>query len=102
MEPTTFGTGGTGPHTGSTPRCGSEPTLLCVVCSGPSEQPDGCCSLDCARQAEQELRCNAAKIRRVNGDPAAVDLRRTIAERNGRLTSALLRWRPEPTTPAPH
>ena len=74
----------------------SEVVLVCVVCGGPSEQPEGCCSLECARRAEQELRCNTARIRRANGDPAAVELRRTIAERNGRLTSALLRWRPRP------
>jgi hypothetical protein len=70
--------------------------LLCVICAGPSVQPEGCCSLDCARRAESELRTNTARIRRVNGDAAAVALRRTIAERNGRLTSALLRWRPRP------
>ncbi len=74
----------------------SEVTLLCVVCSGPSEQPEGCCSLECAQRAERELRCNTARIRRVNGDQTAVELRRAIAERNGRLTSALLRWRPRP------
>jgi hypothetical protein len=86
-----------------------DPALVisrCVVCGGTSEQPDGCCSLACAQQAEQELRSNTARIRRVNGDPAATQLRRTIAERNGRLTSALLRWRPrpadgEPTGPPP-
>lgn len=72
----------------------AESALHCVVCSGPSEQAESCCSLDCATQAERELRANTTRIRRVNGDPAAVDLRRTIAERNGRLTSALLRWRP--------
>jgi hypothetical protein len=76
----------------------AEVPLLCVVCSGPSEQPEGCCSLDCARRAEQELWCNTARIRRANGDPGAVDLRRAIAERNGRLTSALLRWRPRPVS----
>jgi hypothetical protein len=30
-----------------------------------------------------------------------VDLRRTIAERNGRLTSALLRWRPRAADEVP-
>lgn len=95
LEPTPMDTGIAGePTTGDVT---SEVTLLCVVCSGPSEQPEGCCSLDCARRAEQELRCNTARIRRVNGDQSAVELRRTIAERNGRLTSALLRWRPRPS-----
>jgi hypothetical protein len=100
-EPTSFGTGVAGEPAGRDPRCGSDTALLCVVCSGPSEQPEGCCSLDCARRAEQELRCNAAKIRRVNGDQGTVDLRRTIAERNGRLTSALLRWRPRAADEVP-
>jgi hypothetical protein len=80
-----------------------EPALViarCVVCGGASEQPDGCCSLTCAQQAEQELRSNTARIRRANGDPAGAQLRRTIAERNGRLTSALLRWRPRPADAA--
>lgn len=54
-----------------------------------------------APRAEQELRTNTARVRRVNGDPAALELRRTIAERNGRLTSALLRWRPRSTDGPP-
>jgi hypothetical protein len=100
LEPTSFDAGITGaPDTSP----GEEPAaaLVCVVCGGRSEQPEGCCSLDCARRAEHELRANTGRIRRVNGDPGAADLRRAIAERNGRLTSALLRWRPRPAGERP-
>jgi hypothetical protein len=95
LEPTSFDAGATGTAGVSS---ADEPAaaLVCVVCGGPSEQPEGCCSLTCARRAEHELRANTGRIRRVNGDPGAADLRRAIAERNGRLTSALLRWRPRP------
>lgn len=94
LEPTPMDTGTAGERPGDVT---AAVALQCVVCGGPSEQPEGCCSLECARRAEQELRANTARIRRVNGDPGAVELRRAIAERNGRLTSALLRWRPRPT-----
>lgn len=63
----------------------------CVTCGGALEV-EGCCSSSCALEAHRECERNAAALRRgpIGADG---DERRQLAERNGRLTSALLRWR---------
>jgi hypothetical protein len=63
----------------------------CVMCFRSASQPGGCCSTTCAMQAHRELARNAQQLRsgRVGTDA------RWLAERNGRLSSALLRWRPD-------
>jgi hypothetical protein len=74
----------------------------CVMCFRSASQPGGCCSTTCAIEAHRELARNAHQLRRRRAGTDA----RWLAERNGRLSSALLRWRPttsrsaEPTTAA--
>ncbi|MFA9431876.1 hypothetical protein [Egicoccus sp. AB-alg2] len=62
----------------------------CLVC-GMETLAAGCCSSACAARAHQELGRNAALLRSRRLTP---DDRRALAERNGRLSSALLRWQP--------
>lgn len=66
----------------------------CVVCGEPSPEPGACCSSRCAGEAQRQLRRNAARLRRLELRDAN-DRRRNLTERNGRLMSAILRWRPE-------
>lgn len=73
----------------------------CVICAAPTDQVVSCCSLACAQQAERELQRNVARIRRMARHVASNEARRRVAERNGRLSSALLRWRPEGAEPLP-
>jgi predicted nucleic acid-binding Zn ribbon protein len=67
----------------------------CVICSSPTDEVETCCSLACAQLAERELQRNVARIRRMTRHVASTEARRRVAERNGRLSSALLRWRPD-------
>lgn len=66
----------------------------CVICDDPVDAPGVCCSSPCAGEAQRQVRLNAVEIRRleIRAEPEA---RRELAERNGRLMSALLRWRPD-------
>lgn len=66
----------------------------CVICSMPTLEIEGCCSLACAEQAQREVRHNVACLRLLRLDEAAMARRLHLAERNGRLSSALLRYRP--------
>jgi hypothetical protein len=68
---------------------------VCVICAAPTDEVETCCSLACAQQAKRELQRNVARIRRMARHVASNEARRRVAERNGRLSSALLRWRPE-------
>jgi hypothetical protein len=69
----------------------------CVMCFRSASQPGGCCSTTCAIEAQEELDRNAHRLRsRHAGHDAGTA--RWLAERNGRLSSALLRWR-STTTP---
>jgi hypothetical protein len=70
----------------------------CIICQAPTEQADACCSLPCAQAAQRELQRNVTRLRLLARRLAPPDARRGVAERNGRLSSALLRWRPEQTT----
>ncbi len=70
----------------------------CIMCEAPTDQADACCSLRCAQAAQRELQRNVTRLRHLARRLAPPDARRQVAERNGRLSSALLRWRPERTT----
>jgi hypothetical protein len=74
---------------------------VCIICEAPTDQADACCSLPCAQAAERELQRNVTRLRQLARRLASPDARRRVAERNGRLSSALLRWRPEDTTTGP-
>ena len=76
------------------------PSYVCIMCEAPTEQADACCSLACAQSAQRELQRNVTRLRQLSRRLAAPDARRRVAERNGRLSSALLRWRPQTTTVA--
>lgn len=82
--------------TGASPPAG---TTSCLMCGGTTNEVDACCSLTCVRLAERELRGNARRIRHLGRQVGSADARRVLAERNGRLSSALLRWRPASTEP---
>lgn len=71
----------------------------CVVCAEPAREIGACCSSRCAGEAQRQLRRNAAQLRRL-GRRDAQELRLRLAERNGRLMSAILRWRPEGQEPS--
>lgn len=71
----------------------------CVVCGEHAPEVGACCSSRCAGEAQRQLRRNAARLRRLGRrDPQ--DLRLRLAERNGRLMSAILRWRPDGHEPS--
>lgn len=72
--------------------------LSCIICAAPTEQADACCSLACVQAAQRELQRNVTRLRQLARRLAPPDARRRVAERNGRLSSALLRWRPEQST----
>jgi predicted nucleic acid-binding Zn ribbon protein len=76
----------------------TNPGWLCLMCQAPTEQADVCCSLACVQAAQRELQRNVTRLRLLARRLAPPDARRRVAERNGRLSSALLRWRPEPAT----
>ena len=71
----------------------------CVVCGEHAPEVGACCSSRCAGEAQRQLRRNAARLRRL-GRRDAQELRLRLAERNGRLMSAILRWRPEGEQPS--
>jgi hypothetical protein len=71
-------------------------TELCIVCGAAAGQVDSCCSLACVERAQHELRANAKRLRRLPRHPQLLDARRELSERNGQLSSALMRWRPDP------
>lgn len=67
---------------------------VCVICGTGVEEVGACCSSRCAGEAQRQLRRNAARLRRLERRDAP-ELRHHLSERNGRLMSAILRWRPE-------
>jgi predicted nucleic acid-binding Zn ribbon protein len=67
---------------------------LCVVCATRTPEFDACCSAECAEEAALEMKRNQAVLRRLRLPDAPSETRLRLAERNGRLSSALLRWRP--------
>lgn len=71
-----------------------EVECACVVCAAPTPEPLACCSSRCAGEAQRQLHRNAIQLRRLEAR-GGHELRRRLAERNGRLMSALMRWRPE-------
>jgi predicted nucleic acid-binding Zn ribbon protein len=75
----------------------TDPGHVCIMCDAPTEQADACCSLPCAQAAQRELQRNVTRLRHLARRLAPPDARRRVAERNGRLSSALLRWRPDST-----
>lgn len=66
----------------------------CLLCSAPTVESLACCSLYCAEQAQREFRWNVDLLERLGHDDSTAPERRRLAERNGRLSSALLRFRP--------
>lgn len=72
----------------------------CVICGERAPEAGACCSSRCAGEAQRQLRRNAARLRRLEGDDAH-ELRLHLSERNGRLMSAILRWRPDVHVPSP-
>jgi hypothetical protein len=67
---------------------------LCVVCAARTPEFDACCSVECAEEAAREVQRNLAVLRRLRLPDTPSETRLRLAERNGRLSSALLRWRP--------
>ena len=66
----------------------------CVVCG--EEARDGTvCSRDCAVEAERQVAANVAELRQLGRDRDARVRRRLVTSRNGRLTDAMLSWRPD-------
>lgn len=72
----------------------------CLICSGAAAQPDGCCSAACAHLAHVELQAasrrlqaRAAEAGEAGDGAGGGEGLRALAERAGRLSSALLRWR---------
>jgi predicted nucleic acid-binding Zn ribbon protein len=74
------------------PAAGPEP--ICVVCAARISEFDACCSLSCVKEAAREVQRNLAVLRQLRTPDAPSETRLRLAERNGRLSSALLRWRP--------
>ena len=76
---------------------GDRSVWTCLVCAGPAAQPEGCCSATCADLADLELQATSRHLQgRANDladDAAGAERHRRLAERAGRLSSALLRWR---------
>jgi hypothetical protein len=71
----------------------------CVVCGEEAPEFGACCSSRCAGEAQRQLRRNAVRLRRLESR-GAHELRHRLSERNGRLMSAILRWRPEGQEPS--
>jgi hypothetical protein len=71
----------------------------CVICGADAPEAGACCSSRCAGEAQRQLRRNAARLRRLERRDAH-ELRHHLSERNGRLMSAILRWRPEAHEPS--
>lgn len=66
----------------------------CVVCG--EDAADGTvCSRDCAVEAERQVAANVVELRQLGDDRGARARRRLLTARNGRLTDAMLSWRPE-------
>lgn len=72
---------------------GSTP-WACVMCDRSAAEPGGCCSAACASDARWELDHNTRALRRIRGLGGDSARARRLAERNGHLSSALLRWQP--------
>jgi hypothetical protein len=69
----------------------SEDAIVCVVCDEPTGRADvELCSRSCLDEARAEIEANVAAARGADGDR-----RLDLMERNGTLTSALIRWSPE-------
>lgn len=65
----------------------------CVVCG--DDAVDGTvCSRDCAVQAERQVAGNVAELRQLGADEDSRSRRQFLTARNGRLTDAMLTWRP--------
>ena len=80
---------------------GSAPTMVdlrrpargtCIMCSSAAPQPDGCCSALCAQLAQLELLTTSRRLTDPADDARDAGDRQHLAERAGRLSSALLRW----------
>jgi hypothetical protein len=71
----------------------------CVICGEDIPEVGACCSSRCAGEAQRQLRRNAARLRRLERRDAH-ELRHHLSERNGRLMSAILRWRPDTGEPS--
>jgi hypothetical protein len=66
----------------------------CVVCG--EDAVDGTvCSRDCAVEAERQVAGNISELRQLGSDRNGRARRRVLTSRNGRLTDAMLSWRPE-------
>jgi predicted nucleic acid-binding Zn ribbon protein len=66
----------------------------CIACGEPVDEDAGCCSFQCALHIERELKRNVGLLVHLRRRGAAAEERLRLAERNGELASALLRWRP--------
>jgi hypothetical protein len=67
---------------------------ICVVCAAHTVECTACCSLPCVQEAAREVERNLAVLRGLRLHDAPSETRLRLAERNGRLSSALLRWQP--------
>ena len=66
----------------------------CVVC-GDEAAERTVCSRDCAVEAERQVASNVAELRQLPADDEARPRRQFLTARNGRLTDAMLSWRPD-------
>jgi hypothetical protein len=66
----------------------------CIICAAATVEIDACCSLPCVQEAAREVERNLAVLQGSRSPDAPSETRRRLAERNGRLSSALLRWQP--------
>jgi predicted nucleic acid-binding Zn ribbon protein len=71
----------------------STATALCLVCGTAASADRELCSLSCAVDAHEELRENVETVKRLRRAGAPEERLRALTERNGRLSSALIRWR---------
>jgi hypothetical protein len=67
---------------------------ICLICAERTAEFDSCCSLGCVQEAAREVERNLAVLRQLGSPDVPSETRLRLAERNGRLSSALLRWRP--------
>lgn len=65
----------------------------CVVC-GEDAVGGTVCSRDCAVEAERQVSANVGELRQLGADQESRGRRRVLTARNGRLTDAMLSWRP--------
>ncbi|GGI05558.1 hypothetical protein [Egicoccus halophilus] len=66
----------------------------CVVC-GDDSAVGTVCSRSCAAAAQHQIAANVAELHRLPRNSASRSRRQFLTARNGRLTDAMLAWRPD-------